>query len=86
MNYATFTAEGGPGGGFNPVSQDAPAGTVLVYIQSADIEADLARAAKLGGKILVPKMEIPGKGWFGVFADPTGNKLALYTSSHPQQV
>jgi predicted enzyme related to lactoylglutathione lyase len=86
MNYATFTAEGGPGGGFNPVSEDAPAGTVLVYINSDDIEADLSRVAKLGGKILVPKTEIPGEGWFGVFTDPTGNKLALFTTSHSQQM
>jgi len=84
MNYATFAAEGGPGGGFNPVSADAPAGTVLVYINSDDIEADLAKVAQLGGTVLVHKTEIPGEGWFGIFADPTGNRLALYTTSHTQ--
>jgi len=84
MNYATFIAEGGPGGGFNPVSPDAPAGTVLVYIDSDDIEADLAKVVKLGGAALVHKTEIPGEGWFGVFTDPTGNKLVLFTTSHTQ--
>jgi predicted enzyme related to lactoylglutathione lyase len=31
-----------------------------------------------GGKILAPKTEIPGMGWFAFFADPNGNRLALY--------
>jgi len=84
MNYATFAAEGGPGGGFNPVSENAPAGTVLVYINSDDIDADLSKAAQLGGAVLAPKTEIPGEGWFGIFADPTGNKLALFTTSRTQ--
>jgi len=39
---------------------------------------------KLGGKVLHPKAEIPGTGWFGVFKDPTGNVLALYTSMNPE--
>ncbi len=83
MSYATFKAEGGPAGGFNPVSEDYPAGTVMVYIDSDDIPADLARIEKLGGKILQGKSEIPGMGWFAFFADPTGNKVALYTAMNP---
>jgi predicted enzyme related to lactoylglutathione lyase len=84
MNYVTFAPASGPGGGFNPVSKDAPAGTVLVYFDSDDIEADLSKAVRLGGKVVAPKTEIPGMGWFGIFSDPTGNKLALYTASSPQ--
>lgn len=83
MNYATFRAEGGPGGGFSPLTENNSPGTVLVYILSADIEADLAKAASLGGKIITHKMEIPGEGWMGVFADPTGNKVGLFTNSRP---
>jgi predicted enzyme related to lactoylglutathione lyase len=33
---------------------------------------------------VVPKTEIPGIGWFGVFTDPTGNKVGLYTAQSPQ--
>ncbi len=79
MNYATFDAEGGPGGGFNPITKDSPAGTVLVYIETDDIEASLKQVAAQGGKVIRPKDEIPGYGWFGVFADPTGNMVGLYT-------
>lgn len=78
MDYATFQAEGGPGGGFNPVRADNPAGTVLVYIDSDDVTADLAKAEKLGAKIILRKTEIPQMGWFGVFEDPTGNRLGLF--------
>lgn len=79
MNYATFRTTGDLGGGFNPVTEDNPAGTVTVYVNSDDIEADLAKIESLGGKTLVPKTEIPTVGWFAMFADPTGNKLALLT-------
>jgi predicted enzyme related to lactoylglutathione lyase len=38
----------------------------------------------LGGTVIQPKTEIPTIGWFGMFKDPTGNVLALYTSANPQ--
>lgn len=48
-----------------------------------EIEADLRHVENLGGTIVTPKTEIPGTGWFGVFQNPTGNKIALYTSQNP---
>jgi len=85
MNYTMFEAgDGDEYGGFPQVSENNPAGQVLVYIHSDDIEADLKKVEKLGGKVLHPKAEIPGMGWFGVFQDPTGNVLALYTSMNPE--
>jgi len=83
MNYTMWEAGDGSGGGFPEVSADNPVGQVLVYIDSDDIEADLKKVEKLGGKILHQKTEIPGMGWFGIFKDPTGNVLALYTSMNP---
>ena len=84
MNYSMWEAGNGDEyGGFPQVSDDNPAGQVLVYIASDDIEADLMNVEKLGGKMLHQKTEIPGMGWFGVFQDPTGNTLGLYTSLNP---
>ena len=80
VKYTLWEAGDGSGGGFPEVSAENPAGQVLVYIDSEDIEADLKRVEKLGGKVLHQKAEIPGTGWFGVFQDPTGNALGLYTS------
>ena len=84
MNYTMWEAgDGDEYGGFPQVSEENPAGQVLVYIASDDIEADLNNVVKLGGKVLHPKTEIPGMGWYGVFQDPTGNVLAVYTSKNP---
>ncbi|HEX6269712.1 MAG TPA: VOC family protein [Anaerolineales bacterium] len=84
LNYTQWEAADGTGGGFPAVSDDTPAGRVLVYIHSDDIEADLTNVEKLGGKVIHPKMEIPQIGWFGLFQDPTGNVLGLYTSMNPE--
>lgn len=85
MKYTMWEAgDGDEYGGFPEVSEDNPAGQVLVYIASEDIETDLKKVEKLGGKVLHAKTEIPGMGWYGIFKDPTGNVLALYTSKNPE--
>ena len=82
MNYVQFAAEeGGIGGAFTEVSENNPAGTVLAYVTTDDIEVSLGKVEANGGKTIMPKTEIPGIGWFGVFADATGGTLALYTSN-----
>jgi predicted enzyme related to lactoylglutathione lyase len=83
MNYTMWEDGNGGGGGFPAVSEENPAGQVLVYIDSDDIDADLKKVEKLGGKVLRKKTEISGMGWFGIFQDPTGNVLALYTGMSP---
>ena len=80
MDYAMFESQEGFGGGLNPVKEDYPAGTVMVYVGTDDIEATLAKAETLGAKTVVPKSEIPGMGWFAMFSDPTGNVIGLYTA------
>lgn len=84
FDYTMWEDGSGYGGGFNKVSDDHPVGQVLVYIHSDDIEADLQKIEELGGTVVTPKTEIPGTGWFGLFKDPTGNTLALYTSQNPE--
>ncbi len=84
FDYYMFAAEGGPGGGFvKPDGAQYKPGDVVVYIDSNDIDATLKQIEARGGRTLLPKTEIPGIGWFAFFADPTGNRLALYTDLHP---
>lgn len=78
MPYTTWTGEN-IGGGYTEVGEHYNAGEVLVYVASEDIDADLEKAESLGGKVLIPRREIPGVGWMGAFADPTGNRIALFT-------
>ena len=52
--------------------------SLIVYVGSDDIDADLAKVESLGGKTVFPKTEIPHVGWFAIFTDPTGNRIALF--------
>jgi uncharacterized protein len=80
MNYTMFQPEAGPGGGFSQAGDGmAQAGQVLIYVSTDDIDASLAKVESLGGKTVLPKTEIPTVGWFGIFTDPTGNQIALFT-------
>jgi uncharacterized protein len=78
MNYTTFKAGDGVGGGFNPVTDENPAGTVTVYIDTDDVTASLNAVEQAGGTILVKETEIPNTGRFGLFRDPQGNMVGLY--------
>jgi len=80
FDYVMFDAQGGPGGGFTTVGEHTKPGDVVIYIETDDIEATLAKAVSLGGQIVQATMEIPGMGWLGLFADPTGNRIGLWKS------
>jgi uncharacterized protein len=83
MHYTMWEPGQAPGGGFSPLGEGVKPGDVIIYVDSADIEADLKRVVELGGTVVFPKTEITGIGWFAMFKDPTGNVLALYTSKNP---
>ncbi len=84
FDYYTFASGEGQGGGFNKVGSteggfEVAPGQVLVYVNTDDIDGDLAKAEQLGGSVVSPKQEIPGIGWYAVFRDPAGNQVGLYT-------
>jgi predicted enzyme related to lactoylglutathione lyase len=83
FDYHMFSAEGGPGGGFVGTGTSGghytyKPGQLLVYIGTDDIDASLASVEKHGGKVVLPKTEIPQMGWWAVFADPAGNHIGLF--------
>lgn len=78
MRYTTFRT-GNVGGGFPDLGDMYKAGDVVFYVESQDIESDLRRAERMGGKVLLGKTDIPGMGYFAFLADPTGNRIGLYT-------
>ncbi len=50
----------------------------LPYIKSDDVDASLAKALELGGKTLMPPMDIAGVGRVCVLADPLGAAIAVF--------
>lgn len=56
---------------------DGSAGHVTFYVTVADIDATLARATELGGRVIMPKMS-PGEGaTIALLADPEGHVVGL---------
>jgi uncharacterized protein len=55
-----------------------PHNYVTFYVQVDDLKGYLDKAETLGGKTLVPPVEIPGTGAFAWFADPDGNTIGLW--------
>lgn len=60
-------------------------GDVLLYFDSDDLDADMARVGELGGEVVLPRQEVPGFGTLGIFKDPTGNRVAFWQSVNPEQ-
>ena len=79
-NYHLFEPQRGPAGAFVQAGEatGAKVGEVLIYIFTDDIDATLAKAKAQGATTLTPKTEVPNNGWFAIFADPSGNRIALY--------
>jgi predicted enzyme related to lactoylglutathione lyase len=78
MNYGIVQpSEGGIGGGVS-ASQD---GSTMVtwYVQVDDLQAALDKAESLGGKTVMPPMDVPGGPKLAMFADPEGNVIGLVT-------
>ena len=80
MNYIFWDPQQGLGGGFPSVGTGFKPGEVLVAVNSDDIDADLKKAVRLGGSVMIEKTEIPSVGWYGMFTDPAGNNISLFTS------
>lgn len=80
MPYTMWTANGTPIGGSGQL-QGAP-GTPphwLAYVAVPDVDATMKQVESLGGKTIVKAQDIPTVGRFGVFADPDGAVIAVFT-------
>ncbi len=53
----------------------------IFYVEVTDLKACLDKAASLGGKTLVPPVEIPGQGSFAWMQDPDGNTVGLWKAA-----
>jgi predicted enzyme related to lactoylglutathione lyase len=82
------TAQGREQGGMMP--QDPSRGIPshwMGYVLVENVDKTTAQANELGGKTLMPPMDIPNVGRFAVIQDPQGAAFAvfLYAGGHPQK-
>jgi predicted enzyme related to lactoylglutathione lyase len=68
------------GGGFMKEAEVKAGSSPTAYVLVDDVESYLEKATSLGGKVCMPKTEIPEMGWFGIVQDPDGNTVGLYQS------
>jgi predicted enzyme related to lactoylglutathione lyase len=76
MEYGLIreTGSGGIGGGIGK-RDEGP--MVVIYMQVPDPMATIKQAEGMGGKMLMPPMEVPGGPTIAMFADPEGNPVGL---------
>jgi predicted enzyme related to lactoylglutathione lyase len=73
-------------GGLTGLPDGAEAGSPphwIVYIATPDVDATVAEAEGLGGKVVKSASDIPNMGRFAVLADPQGATFAVYTPPGP---
>ena len=52
---------------------------VQLFVEVDDIDASLAKALALGGKVIVPKSQLPDGDALAIVLDPAGLSFGMYT-------
>jgi predicted enzyme related to lactoylglutathione lyase len=73
----------GVNGGLYPRTPGMAGAPQINYISVENLDEYVAKVTKEGGKILVPKTQIPTVGWFAVATDPEGNAFGLLQPEMP---
>ena len=60
------------------MKRQAPEHKVTTYIHVKSVDAFAEKVQKNGGKIIMPKTPVPGKGHFAIFLDPEKNAFGLW--------
>ena len=70
-----------PGGGMMKKPDEAPCFALSQYFLVDSIEETLGKVRGAGGKVGVPKTEIPGVGWWALVIDPDGIPVGIFESA-----
>jgi predicted enzyme related to lactoylglutathione lyase len=76
--YTMIKVGDGVAGGMMKHPVPGAPSTWLAYVLVSDIHAATSKAKSLGAKVMQDSVEVPGKGWFSIFTDPTGAALGLW--------
>jgi predicted enzyme related to lactoylglutathione lyase len=69
-----------PGVNGGMMKRQQPEHKPVNYIAVESVDEYTKKIKALGGKVLVPKMEVPGIGWWALALDPEGNQFAILQS------
>ncbi|UCG45578.1 MAG: VOC family protein [Candidatus Bathyarchaeota archaeon] len=69
-----------PGVNGGMMKKQNPEHKPVYYISVESVDDYSKKIEKLGGKVTVPKTEIPGTGWWAFALDPEGNLFGLFES------
>ena len=68
----------GPGVNGGLMRRMMPGQTPVNYISVENVDEFARKAERLGAKVVVPKMPVPGMGWFAQLTDTEGNIFAIW--------
>ena len=85
FTYVMFSLGETLGAALSQVGEDIKPGDVILYFDTDDLDADMARVGELGGQVLMARQDVPGFGSLGLFLDPTGNRVAFWQNADPGQ-
>ncbi len=75
------TGKKATGGGMQPRPMPEAPTAWLPYVEVADVKKTLAKAKKLGGAIVVDAQPVGAMGVIGVFSDPRGAMLGVWSAA-----
>ncbi|WP_148685742.1 VOC family protein [Candidatus Nitrosocosmicus hydrocola] len=76
--FETSDESGNKGIGGGLMKRQSPQQTVTNYVTVSSIDEYTSKVEQSGGKIIMPKTEIPDIGYILVFMDTENNMLGLY--------
>lgn len=82
--YLMWTGKHGAVGGVGSVPEGVSP-YWRVYIGTDDIDATIAKAQQLGGKVTTSVTDIPNVGKWAALQDPQGNEFGLFWSAEPKK-
>lgn len=80
-SYTLVNAGAEPTGAIFKKPDAAPGVCANIYFQVNDINTTLQKVGDRGGRVLVPKTEIPNVGHFAMFTDPEGIAVGIMQPS-----
>lgn len=67
-----------PGVNGGMMKKENPEQKQITYIAVESVDEYSEKIKTLGGKVIIPKQEVPGIGWWALAIDPEGNQFGIF--------